>query len=67
MDWTFLDVTDVDGVQTGDEVYLIGGGEDHAVKAADLARELDTIGYEIACGISPRVCRRYIGAVTAVS
>jgi alanine racemase len=60
MDWTFLDVTDVGNVQIGDEVYLIGGNNG-AVKAADLARELDTIGYEITCGISPRVCRRYIG------
>ena len=60
MDWTFLDVTDASDVQIGDEVYLIGGGN-AAVKAADLARELDTIGYEITCGISPRVCRRYIG------
>ena len=60
MDWTFLDVTDAGNVQIGDEVYLIGG-PNAAVKAADLARELDTIGYEITCGISPRVCRRYIG------
>lgn len=60
MDWTFLDVTDVANVQIGDDVYLIGG-DNAAVRAADLARELDTIGYEITCGISPRVCRRYIG------
>ena len=66
MDWTFLDVTDISGVQTGDEVYLIGGGESHAVRAADLAREIGTIGYEITCGISPRVCRRYIGAENGV-
>jgi len=60
MDWTFLDVTDAGNVQIGDEVYMIGG-LNAAVRAADLARELDTIGYEITCGISPRVCRRYIG------
>ena len=60
MDWTFLDVTDAGNVQIGDEVYIIGG-LNAAVRAADMARELDTIGYEITCGISPRVCRRYIG------
>ena len=60
MDWTFLDVTDAGNVQIGDEVYMIGG-LNAAVRAADMARELDTIGYEITCGISPRVCRRYIG------
>jgi len=59
MDWTMLDVTDIPDAAVGDEVFLIGGGENHAVKAADLARELDTIGYEITCGISPRVPRVY--------
>jgi alanine racemase len=60
MDWTLLDVTDVAEIKIGDEVFLIGGGgPDHAIKAADLARELGTIGYEITCGISPRVPRIY--------
>jgi alanine racemase len=66
MDWTLLDVTDVQDAAVGDEVYLIGGGPSHAVRAADLARELDTIGYEITCGISPRVPRVYVGAPAAV-
>lgn len=57
MDWTLLDVTDADDVSTNDEVFLIGGENEHAIKAADLARELETIGYEITCGISPRVPR----------
>lgn len=60
MDWTLLDVTDID-TAVGDEVFLIGGDGDVRVTAADLARELGTIGYEITCGISPRVPRVYIG------
>ncbi|MFN0279593.1 MAG: alanine racemase [Pyrinomonadaceae bacterium] len=56
MDWTLLDVTDID-VSTGEEVFLIGGSGEHSIKAADLAGELGTIGYEITCGISPRVPR----------
>jgi len=59
MDWTMLDVTDIPNISIGDEVFLIGGGGSHAVKASDLASELDTIGYEITCGISPRVPRIY--------
>lgn len=59
MDWTLLDVTDVPNITTGDEVFLIGGGDQHSIKAADLAREVGTIGYEITCGISPRVPRIY--------
>jgi alanine racemase len=61
MDWTLLDVTDISDVRPGDEVYLIGGGDGTMVRAADLARELDTIGYEITCGISPRVPRIFLG------
>lgn len=60
MDWTLLDVTDVSNISVGDEVFLIGGGAGHAIKASDLAREIGTIGYEITCGISPRVPRIFL-------
>jgi alanine racemase len=60
MDWTLLDVTDVEDAKVGDEVFLIGGGKEHSIKASDLARELGTIGYEITCGISPRVPRIFL-------
>ena len=55
MDWTLLDVSDIPGISDGDKVVLIGG----EITAADLAREVGTIGYEITCGISPRVPRIY--------
>jgi alanine racemase len=60
MDWVMLDVTDVPEAAVDDEVYLIGGG-DNGIRAAELARELGTIGYEITCGISPRVPKVYLG------
>ncbi|CAN5387477.1 alanine racemase [soil metagenome] len=53
MDWTLIDVTDVPGVAVGDEAVLIG----NAMTASDIARVVGTIGYEITCGISPRVPR----------
>ena len=59
MDWTLLDVTDVVNPATDDEVILIGGGVGCVVSAADIAGHLGTIGYEITCGISPRVPRIY--------
>lgn len=55
MDWTLVDVTDVPSPTVGDKVVLIGG----EILAADIARESGTIGYEITCGISPRVPRIY--------
>lgn len=66
MDWTFLDVTDVMGVRTTDEVFLIGGSADQRVKASDIARINDTIAYEVTCGISPRIPRVYNGKVPCV-
>ncbi len=60
MDWTLLDVTDIKNATVGDEIFLIGGDGKATVTAADLAREVGTIGYEITCGISPRVPRVYL-------
>ncbi len=64
MDWTLLDVTDVPSVSIGDEVFLIGGENESEIRASHLARELGTIGYEITCGISPRVPRILLGSQT---
>ena len=62
MDWTILDVTDVPNVKVNDEVILIGEQNDKRITAADLAEKLDTISYEITCGISRRVPRKYVGS-----
>jgi alanine racemase len=62
MDWTIVDVTEVQGVKTGDEVVLIGRSKDRAILAEDLAGQTDTISYEITCGISPRIARRFVGS-----
>jgi alanine racemase len=57
MDLTMLDVTNVAGVALGDEVILIGAQGGLQITAEDLAEQIDTISYEIACGISARVPR----------
>jgi alanine racemase len=50
-------------VAVGDEVVLIGqqDGPDgpHRIRAADWADLLGTIGYEVVCGIGPRVPRHH--------
>ncbi|MEZ5307601.1 MAG: alanine racemase [Pyrinomonadaceae bacterium] len=61
MDWTLIDVTDISNVEVGDDVVLFGGDGDNEITAADLAQICDTISYEITCGISPRVPRKYVG------
>ncbi len=57
MDWTILDVTDVENVSEGEEVILIGESNGLKITASDLARSTETISYEITCGISKRVLR----------
>ncbi len=53
MDQFTVDVTDIPNVKMGDEVVLFG--KDLSVN--DLAEKAQTIGYEIVCGITPRVPR----------
>ncbi len=60
MDQLMLDVTDVPGVQKGDEVVLIGQQGSKKITAEELARKMNTINYEIVCRIGPRVPRVYI-------
>lgn len=46
-------------VEVGDEVILLGRQGDDAIRAEEWAQLLDTIPYEIVCGIGPRVRRIY--------
>lgn len=59
MDQLMVDCGD-DPVQRGDEVVLIGIQGAHTITAADWATALETIAYEIVCGISSRIERRAI-------
>lgn len=60
MDMTMVDVTDVPGVQPGDEAILIGGEGDNRITAEDIAAWTGTIPYEVLCGIGERVQRIYL-------
>lgn len=57
MDQLMIDVTDIDGVAEGDTVTLFGTDGGEQITADELAQKIGTIGYEIVCGISPRVAR----------
>jgi alanine racemase len=60
MDQAALDVRTVPSVQVGDVVTLIGPDGDAVLTADDLAEASGTISYEVLCGISNRVPRRYL-------
>jgi alanine racemase len=57
MDLTTIDVTDIPGVEIGDEVTLIGEQGRERITAYDHADWADTIPYEILCNIAARVPR----------
>lgn len=57
MDQTILDVTDVLGVEIGDEAVVIGRQGDEVITASDLAELEGTIPYEVLCNIAARVPR----------
>lgn len=65
MDWTMIDVTGIPNVSLGDEVTIIGLNQDASVTAANLAGLMNTISYEVTCGISRRVPRIYVSEPTA--
>jgi alanine racemase len=62
MDLTLVDVTDIPDVTLGDEVTLLGKSASWSVDAWEQARLADTLPYEILCGISKRVPRKYNGS-----
>jgi alanine racemase len=59
MDQLTIDCTTDQEIKAGDEVVLIGAQGGERITADEWAERLDTIAYEIVCGIGPRVPRRY--------
>jgi alanine racemase len=59
MDNITVDIGSPNAVAIGDRVTLIGRDGDGRVTAEELARRIDTINYEILCGLSARVPRTY--------
>lgn len=60
MDQTMLDVTKIPNVSVGDTVTLLGLDGHDRIEATEMASCLETINYEIVCGISKRVPRIYV-------
>ena len=60
MDQLMVDVTHIPGVQPGDTVTIFGTDGEAAITADEAAEKARTIGYELVCGIAPRVPRVYL-------
>ena len=61
MDLTTVDLGAQTSVKPGDEAVLIGSQGNETITAEEVARILGTINYEVTCGLSARVERRYAG------
>ncbi|MCP4672371.1 MAG: alanine racemase, partial [Desulfobacula sp.] len=59
MDQTIIDVGHIPDVQVEDEVVLIGSQGDKTVSADVLAKNINTINYEIVSSLTSRVKRVY--------
>jgi alanine racemase len=62
MDQITVDCGDDQAVAVGDEVVLLGAQGQESIGAWEWAQHLDTIAYEVTCGISARVPRVYLPA-----
>jgi alanine racemase len=61
MDWTMVDVTDIPGVEVGDEVVLMGSQSGQEITPEEMGGRIGTIPYEILCAVGKRVQRIYKG------
>lgn len=59
MDRIMFDIGD-DKIKVGGNVILLGKSKDEEISVSDWCNVLNTIPYEITCGISKRVPRKYI-------
>lgn len=60
MDLTMVDCSDIDNVQLGDEVTLIGKDGDEEMTPDEIASLIGTISYEVTSSIGPRVPRVFV-------
>jgi alanine racemase len=57
MDQAVLDVTDIPGVEPGDDVVILGTQGNETITAFDHAKATETIPWEVFTRIGPRVRR----------
>ena len=60
MDQCMIDASSVNNINIGDEVTLFGESGGLNIPIEDVAEEMGTINYEIACIVGKRIPRIYI-------
>ena len=60
MDYIMVNLDSVSNASVGDEVVMLGRQGSERITAEELAITWNTINYEVLCGISARVIRKYV-------
>jgi alanine racemase len=60
MDNVTVDLGPDTAMEPGSVAVLIGAQGDERILCEEVARRLETINYEVTCGISPRVPREHV-------
>ena len=60
MDYFMVNLDSVSDASVGDEVVMLGRQGSERITAEELAITWNTINYEVLCGISARVIRKYV-------
>jgi alanine racemase len=60
MNMMMIDVTDVPGVRTNDEVILVGPGKNQTISTEDISAKAGTIQYEFLTRINPKTLRKIV-------
>ena len=60
MDNLTVDLGPEPDIETGAEAVLIGSQGEDAIPAEEVAGWLETINYEITCGLGDRIPREYV-------
>lgn len=59
MDQIMVDITDIDGVQVGDKVIILGKSENEEITAEEFGEMANSFSYEVICTFMPRIKRIY--------
>ena len=59
MDQFVVNVDDIEDIEMGERVVLLGKMGSDEISAEEIAKKIDTINYEITCAVSKRVIRKY--------
>jgi alanine racemase len=60
MNMCMIDVNDIEGVQSGEEVVLLGRQGPGNITADDIAEKMGSISYEVLCLLGNNNQREYI-------